>query len=62
MNMETNVKQDYSMKMIRVDDDTHERLKEYGKFGESFQDILNRLMDIAEGKDKDKEKEKATKR
>lgn len=45
------MKQDY-MKMIRVDDNTHERLKKYGKFGESFQDILNRLMDIAEGKSK----------
>jgi predicted CopG family antitoxin len=38
------------MKMIRVDDDTHERLKTHGKFGESFQDIINRLLDIAEGK------------
>jgi predicted CopG family antitoxin len=39
-----------SMKMIRVDDDTHERLKVHGKFGESFQDIINRLLDIVEGK------------
>jgi predicted CopG family antitoxin len=38
------------MKMIRVDDDTHDRLKEHGKFGESFQDIIIRLMDIVEGK------------
>lgn len=38
------------MKMIRVDDDTHERLKSHGKFGESFQDIINRLLDIVEGK------------
>jgi predicted CopG family antitoxin len=45
------MKQDY-MKMIRVDDQTHERLKKHGKFGESFQDILNRLMDIVEGKTK----------
>jgi predicted CopG family antitoxin len=40
------------MKMIRVDDETHNRLKKYGKFGESFQDILNKLIDIAEGKSK----------
>ena len=39
-----------NMKMIRVDDDTHERLKTHGKFGESFQDIIDRLLDIAEGK------------
>lgn len=39
-----------NMKMIRVDDDTHERLKTHGKFGESFQDIINRLLDIVEGK------------
>lgn len=37
-----------SMKMIRVDDDTHDRLKQHGKFGESFDDIINRLIDIAE--------------
>ena len=36
--------------MIRVDDDTHDRLKVHGRFGESFQDIINRLLDIAEGK------------
>jgi len=38
------------MKMIRVDDDTHDRLKQHGKFGESFNDIIKRLMDIVEGK------------
>ncbi len=49
--MVTAMKQDY-MKMIRVNDVTHERLKKFGKFGDSFEDILNRLMDIAEGKTK----------
>jgi predicted CopG family antitoxin len=49
--MDTKTKQDY-MKMIRVDDDTHNRLKKHGKFGESFQDIINRLMDVVEGKTK----------
>jgi hypothetical protein len=38
------------MKMIRVDDDTHDRLKTHGRFGESFQDIINRLMNRVEGK------------
>jgi predicted CopG family antitoxin len=47
--MDTNTKLD-SMKMIRVDDTTHNRLKKFGQFGDSFEDILNRLMDIAEGK------------
>ena len=37
-----------SMKMIRIDDDTHDRLKQHSKFGESFDDIINRLIDIAE--------------
>lgn len=45
------MKQDY-MKMIRVNDETHERLKKHGKFGESFEDIINRLMDVVEGKTK----------
>jgi predicted CopG family antitoxin len=49
--MVTDPKQDY-MKMIRVNDSTHERLKRHGKFGDSFEDIINRLMDIAEGKPK----------
>jgi predicted CopG family antitoxin len=39
-----------SMKMIRVDDDTHDRLKQHGKYGDSFDDIIKRLMDIVEGK------------
>ena len=32
--------------MEAVDDDTHERLKTHARFGDSFDDILNRLMDI----------------
>ena len=36
------------VKMLRIDDATHDRLKKYGQFGDSFQDILNRLMDMAE--------------
>lgn len=39
------------MKMIRIDRDTHERLKFHGKFGDSFQDIINRLLDIVEKQD-----------
>jgi hypothetical protein len=37
------MKQDY-MKMIRVNDATHERLKKHGKFGKSFEDIINRPL------------------
>jgi predicted CopG family antitoxin len=44
------------VKMIRVDDDTHERLKVHGKFGESFQDIINRLLDIVEDKASERSK------
>ena len=39
-----------SMKMIRIDDDTHDRLKQPGKYGVSFDDIIKRLIDIVEGK------------
>ena len=38
----------YELKMIRVGDDTDYRLKRYGIFGELFEGIINRLMDIAE--------------
>jgi len=35
-------------KTISIDTQTWERLKNFGKFGESFDDLLNRLMDILE--------------
>ena len=38
------------VKTLKINEDTHERLKKYGKFGESFDDLLNRLMDIADGR------------
>jgi predicted CopG family antitoxin len=38
------------MKMIKVGDDTYDRLKRHGRFGKFFYDILNRLMYIAGGK------------
>ena len=31
---------------------SHERLKKHGRFDDSFDDILNRLMDMVEGKGK----------
>lgn len=37
-------------KNISIDNATYERLKKFGRFGESFVDLLNRLMDIAESK------------
>ena len=42
--------------MIGVGDDTHERLKVHGKFGESLQDIINRLLDIVEDKASERSK------
>jgi predicted CopG family antitoxin len=35
-------------KNISIDNQTWERLKTFGKFGESFNDLLNRLMDTIE--------------
>ena len=43
-------------KNISIDKKTWERLKEYGKFGDSFDSLLNRLMDTV-----DKAAEKAKK-
>jgi hypothetical protein len=37
-------------KTLKMGPKTHERLKKYGVFGDSYEDILNRLMDIIEGK------------
>jgi predicted CopG family antitoxin len=45
------------VKTLKINDDTHECLKTHGRFGDSFDDILNRLMDIVEGKAKAKPKE-----
>ena len=38
------------VKTLKISEATHDRLKKHGKFGDSFDDILNRLMDIVEGK------------
>jgi predicted CopG family antitoxin len=38
------------VKTLKINEDTHERLKKHGKFGDSFDDVLNRLMDAVEGK------------
>ena len=40
------------VKTLKISERTHERLKKHGQFGDSFDDILNRLLDIAEGKAK----------
>jgi predicted CopG family antitoxin len=39
-------------KNITVSQDTYDRLKGYGKFGESYDDLLNRLMNIVEARQK----------
>ena len=38
------------VKTLKIEDSTHARLKEHGRFGESFDDLLNRLLDILEAK------------
>ncbi len=40
------------VKTLKITDATHERLKKYGLFGDSFDKLLNRLMDVADGKTK----------
>jgi hypothetical protein len=37
-------------KNISIDQKTWERLKSFGKFGDSFDSLLNRLMDIVADK------------
>ena len=39
-------------KNLNIHEETYERLKKYGKFGESFDDLLNGLMDKMEAKSK----------
>lgn len=34
------------IKTIRLHPDTHKRLKEYGKTGESFDELVNRILDV----------------
>ena len=37
-------------KNLNVSDDTYERLKSHGKFGESFDELINRILDVMEDK------------
>jgi len=30
---------------MKLSKETHDRLKEYGKMGDSFEDVVNRLLD-----------------
>jgi predicted CopG family antitoxin len=32
-------------KNIKIHEDTHERLKSHGNMGESFDDLINRILD-----------------
>ena len=38
----------YMITSIRLDDKTRDRLKTFGKMGQSFDDVLNELMDKVE--------------
>lgn len=40
------------MKMVKLKDETHTRLKKYGQFEDSFDDIINRLINFYEAKNK----------
>jgi predicted CopG family antitoxin len=40
-------------KNVNLSEDTYDRLKTFGKFGESFDDLMNRLMDNMESGSKD---------
>ena len=42
-------------KSIHVDKETHERLKNRGNFGESFCDVIKRLLDCVEALDADEQ-------
>ena len=37
-------------KNLNVSDDTYDRLRRHGQFGESFDELLNRLLNDIEGK------------
>jgi hypothetical protein len=39
---------------IKITHETHERLETYGKFGDSFDDIINRVLDENDANKKDK--------
>lgn len=41
-------------KNIKIHEDTHERLKSHGNMGESFDDLINRILDDWEDEDSDK--------
>ena len=36
------------VKTIKLDDEVHERLTKHGRFGDTFQDIIIRLLDSYE--------------
>ena len=38
------------VKLVKLKDTTHERLKKHGKFEDTYDDIITRLLDIVEGK------------
>lgn len=46
----------HMVKIVKLKDETHARLKKHGQFEDSFDDIVNRVLDIAEGKTPTKKK------
>ena len=52
-------------KNLNIAEDTYDRLRKRGKFGESFDDLLNRLLnelEESEGKEKERKTEKPSKK
>jgi hypothetical protein len=41
------------VKLVKLKDETHKRLKKYGRFEDTYDDIINRILDLIEGKNKD---------
>jgi predicted CopG family antitoxin len=41
-----------SLKTVRISDGLHERLSKHGQFGESFEDVIKRILDVYESKTK----------
>jgi hypothetical protein len=40
------------IKTLKISDETHKRLSKVGTFGDTFEDIIKKLLDFYEGKTK----------
>jgi hypothetical protein len=44
------MQQALELKSLKVSEDTHTRLTKHGKYGESMDKIINKILDVYEGK------------